>query len=136
MFKMIKKWSKSWNSASQPRKQRKYLYNAPLHIKHKLCNVALSKDLKKEHNARSIPVRKGDTVKIMTGSFKEKTGKVSKVSLIRTKVFVEGAAVKRRDGTESLYPIHPSNVMITKLDLSDKKRAESLSRFKAKEAKK
>jgi len=131
---MQKLWSKVWNASTQKRKQRKYIFNAPLHIKHKLVNVSLSKELKTEHNTRSVPVRKGDTVKIMAGQFNGATGKVSKVSLGKTKVYVDGAAVKRRDGSDALYPIHPSNLMITKLDLSDKKRADKIAKFK--EAKK
>lgn len=131
---MKKLWSKSWKASTQKRKQRKYVFNAPLHIKHKLVNVSLAKELKTEYNTRSIPVRTGDTVKIMAGQFKETTGKVTKVSLGKTKVYVEGASVKRRDGSDAQYPIHPSNLMITKLDLSDKRRADKIATFK--EAKK
>ena len=94
-----KLWSSKWVASSQKRKQRKYLFNAPLNIKHKLISSSLSKELRKEHNTRSLPVRKGDTVKVMSGQFKEKTGKVSKVSLSRLKVYVDGVSLKRRDGT-------------------------------------
>ena len=127
---MKKLWSKSWKASTQKRKQRKYIFNAPLHIKHKLIGVSLAKELRVEYNTRSIPARTGDTVKIMAGQFKETTGKVTKVSLGRTKVYVEGASVKRRDGSDAPYPIHPSNLMITKLDLSDKKRADKIATFK------
>ncbi|NQZ84623.1 MAG: 50S ribosomal protein L24 [Nanoarchaeales archaeon] len=131
---MKKVWSNAWKASSQKRKQRKYAFRAPLHIKHKFVNVSLSKDLKAEHSTRSVPVRVGDVVEIMAGQFKAQSGKVTKVSLIKTRVYVEGAAVKRRDGTDSLYPIHPSNLRITTLDLTDKTRADKLA--KVKEAKK
>ena len=72
-----KLWSKVWKSSSQPRKQRKYLHNSPLHVKHKLMAAPLSKDLKKEHGVRSVPVRSGDTVTIRAGQFKGKTGKAN-----------------------------------------------------------
>lgn len=127
---MKKVWSNAWKASSQKRKQRKFVFNAPLHVKHKLVNVSLAKDLKTEHSTRAVPVRSGDVVEIMAGQFKGTSGKVTKVSLSRTKVFVEGAAVKRRDGSDSLYPIHPSNLRITKLDLSDKKRADKLAKVK------
>lgn len=127
---MKKLWSNAWKASSQKRKQRKFIFNAPLHIKHKLVNVTLSKDLRKEHNVRSVPVRSGDTVEVMTGQFKGKSGKVSKVSLGRTKVYVEGAVMKRRDGTDAMYPIHPSNLTVIKLDLSDKKRVDKLAKVK------
>lgn len=90
----------------------------------------LSKELRKENSVRSIPVRTGDTVKIMTGQFKGKTGKVTKVSLVKMKVYVDGVSTKRNDGTDAMYPIHPSNLQITKLDTSDKKRAEKIARLK------
>lgn len=125
-----KKWSKFWNSSSQKRKQRKYLFNSPLHIKHRLLGASLSKELRKENGTRSVPVRKGDTVKVMSGQFKGKVGKVSKVSLARLKVYVEGVSVKRSDGTDSMYPIHPSNLQIMKLDLTDKSRADKIKKVK------
>lgn len=127
---MKKNFSNAWKASSQTRKQRKYVFNAPLHVKHKFVNVSLAKDLKAEHSTRAVPVRVGDVVEIKAGQFKGTSGKVSKVSLIKTKVYVEGAAVKRRDGTDSLYPIHPSNLMITSLDLSDKTRADKLAKVK------
>ncbi len=99
---MKKVWSNAWKASTQKRKQRKYAFRAPLHVKHKFVNVTLSKELRTENSTRSVPVRTGDTVEIMAGQFKGQSGKVTKVSLIKTKVFVEGAAVKRRDGTDSL----------------------------------
>ena len=42
---MKKIFSKHWKSSKQPRKQRKYRAKAPLHIKRKLLNVNLSKEL-------------------------------------------------------------------------------------------
>ena len=127
---MKKLFSKAWNSSTQTRKQRKYCFNSPLHVKHKFMSAALSADLRKENGFRSIPVRKGDTVLIKTGQFKGKSGKVTKVSLARVRIYVEGASVKRADGTDSLYPIHPSNVEIQKLDLSDKLRVEKIEFLK------
>lgn len=129
---MVRKlWSKAWNSSVQPRKQRKYLYNAPLHVKHKLLSASLSSDLKKEYGIRSFTLRKGDSVKVVRGQFKGTVGKITKVSLKQTFVHVDGASVTKSDGSQSLYPIHPSNVIIQKLELTDKQRAEKLERMKA-----
>lgn len=127
---MEKKFSKAWKSSVQARKQRKYLHNAPLHIRHKLTGANLSKELRKEYGIRSIPVRKGDTVKVMTGTSKGKTGKVTKVSLTKIAIFIEGVEQSRADGTKALYPTHPSNVQITKLDTSDKLRVEKINKMK------
>ena len=129
---MEKKWSKFWKSSVQTRKQRKYKFNAPLHVKHKMVSSALSKELRKEYGIRSVPVRKGDFVKVITGQFRGKSGKVTKVSISLIDCHVEGATISRADGTESFYPIHPSNVMITKLELTDKTRVAKIERAKAK----
>ncbi len=133
---MKKLWSKEWKASSQKRKQRKYIFKSPLHIKHRLIGASLSKELRKEYNTRSVPVRKGDTVRVMAGQFKDLSGKVSRVSLSKLKIYIDKVTVKRRDGSDAMYPVHPSNLMITKLDLSDKARADKLGKFKKKEAKK
>ena len=71
----MKFWSRQWKSSSNPGKQRKYVYNAPMHIRRKLLTANLSEELRKKHNKRSIPLRKGDEVEIMRGEFKKKKGK-------------------------------------------------------------
>lgn len=130
---MVQKlWSKFWKASTQTRKQRKYVHNAPLHVKHKMMNAALSKDLKTEYGINSVPVRSGDTVKVMRGSHRGMNGKVTKVSLAKTSVFVEEVGVSRADGTKALRPVHPSNVQIIKFDSSDKKRMEKIERIRGK----
>ena len=124
---VVKKFSKSWKSSIQTRKQRKYRYNAPNHIKHRFMSATLSKELKETHNIRNVPVRLGDTVEIIAGQFKGSQGKIAKVSLAKTKVYIEGITQIKRDGTAVMYPIHPSNVKITKLDLTDELRKEKIT---------
>lgn len=109
-------------ASSQPRKQRKYRYQAPLHIRHKFMGAMLSEELKKEHGIKSIPVRKGDTVKVMRGDHKGTDGKVSDVDLKNMTITIDGISVAKADGTEVPRPVYPSNVMITKLETKDEKR--------------
>ncbi len=125
---MKKNWSLSWLASKQPRKQRKYRYNAPLHKRQKMLSAHLSKDLQEKHKKRSIPVRKGDKVRILRGQFKDKIGKVERVALTRYKLYIEGAEIKRGEGKAQKYPIDPSNVIIIDLERSDKKRVEAISR--------
>lgn len=126
---MVQKlWSKEWKSSVQRRKQRKYIHNAPLHVRHKMMGCMLSSELKKKYSIGAVPVRVGDTVKVMRGNSKNKIGKVTKVTLANLRVFVEGVEVSRIDGSKALYPIHPSNLVITKLDLSDDKRKKKIER--------
>lgn len=119
---MKKKFSKAWKSSKQPRKQRKYVANAPIHIKRKRLSVNLSKDLRKKIGKRNIIVRKGDKVKIMRGKFKGKTGKIEKVFTKLSKVFVEGINVKKQEGSMVNVKLTPSNLQIIELYEDDKKR--------------
>jgi large subunit ribosomal protein L24 len=125
---MKKEWSSNWLSSVQPRKQRKYRYNAPLHVRQGFLKANLSKELRKRFNKRSLQVRKGDEIKVMRGNFKGKTGTIEKVDLRSTKVFVDEIKVKKVDGSEVPRPLHPSNIMLTKLKLDDKKRQTILDR--------
>ena len=124
---MKKDFSTSWKSSTQPRKQRKYLFNMPLHLKSKLLNVHLSKDLREKYNTRSIRVRKGDVVKVLRGQFKGQSGKIETVDIKKTRVTVTKIEVSKKDGTKALYPLNPSNLVIEELDLSDKKRLEKFN---------
>ncbi len=115
-------------ASRQPRKQRKALYNAPLHVRQKLMGAPLSPELREKYGVRTLPVRKGDKVKIMRGDFKGHVGKVVKVDLTRLRIYIEGVTIKRSDGTPVFRPIHPSNVMIVELDLSDERRRKIIER--------
>lgn len=125
---MKRKFTKSWKSSKQPRKQRKYQLNAPLNIKHRFLSAMLSKQLKEKYPMRNIPVRKGDIVKVLRGQFKKKSGKITKIFLKKTKVNVEGMDLIKKDGSKVPYLIHPSNLMITELNLEDKKRQKALTK--------
>ncbi len=125
-IKMKKKFSKHWKSSKQPRKQRKYSANAPLHIKRKMLSVNLSKELKKKYGKRNIPARKGDTIKILRGKFKKKQGKIIKINTKKSKLEVEGIQVKKQDGSKANVKIQPSNVQIIELNIEDKKRMKNL----------
>lgn len=112
----------------QPRKQRKFLYNAPLHLRSKIMAATLSKGLRNKYGIRSMPIREGDKVRVMRGDFKGKEGKVVEVDLKRYRIHVEGVTQKRTDGTEVFYPLHPSNVMIIELNLDDERREKIINR--------
>ncbi len=124
----MKKWVTSWKKSVQPRKQRKYRANAPIHAKRKFVSVHLDKKLRGEYSTRSIYVRKGDTVKVLRGSKKGLQGKVADVDLNSSRVYIEGQTREAVGGKKILIPFNPSNLMITELKLDDKKRESLLSR--------
>lgn len=111
------------------------MYNAPLHIRRKLMSAHLSKELREKHKTRSMPIRKGDEVEVMSGGFKKRRGKISRVVLKKYKVYIEGITRKRTDGTERQVPIHPSKLKIINLNLEDKRRLKILERRMKKEIK-
>ena len=129
-IKMKKEFSKNWESSKQPRKQRKYLANAPLHIRKKFISVNLSKDLRKTHKKRNISLRKDDVVKIMRGKFKGKQGKVTEVNLKTSKVMIDGIQVKKQDGSKVNVKLQPSNLKIIELNTTDKKRLKETTKSK------
>ncbi len=119
---MNKKFSKSWKASKQPRKQRKYLANAPLHIKRKILTMNLSKELRKKVGKRNLIVRKGDVVKVMRGDFAGKTGKVLEIFTKLGKVILEGIQVKKRDGSKASVKLQVSNLQI--IQMTDRRKME------------
>jgi large subunit ribosomal protein L24 len=102
--------------SSQPRKQRKMLYNASLHKKRKHLAAHLTENLLLKYDKRSVAVVKGDTVKVMRGSFRGHEDKVAKVHVKKQNIEVEGITTVKADGTKIARQIHPSNVLSTKLN--------------------
>jgi large subunit ribosomal protein L24 len=125
---MKNKFNKKWKGSKQPKKQKKYLFNAPLHIKKKMVRVNLSKELRKKYGKRNLPLRKGDIVKILRGKFKEKKGKVVGIKLKKLKVQVEGMQMKKQDGSKTNVNFSHSNLQIQELNLEDRKRSKSLGK--------
>jgi len=125
---MKKDFSKSWISSVQPRKQRKFRFNALLHLRSKFMGVALSEELWKKYGRRNITVRKGDKVKVLRGEFKGRVGKINLVDRKSCKVRIDGVEVVKKEGTKKPTEIHTSNLLIIELFLDDKKRVKSLEK--------
>lgn len=122
---MKQEFSTKWKSSKQVRKQRKYIFNLPLHLQNKLMSAHLEKSLRMKYGMRNIPLRKGDEVKVMKGKFKGKTGKVKKVELQNKRVSIEGINNTKKDGSAIQVWFYPSNLLIKTLDLEDKKRIKT-----------
>lgn len=106
------------------RKSRKFNALKPLHLKRKDVSSHISKELKQKlkTKVRSIVVKKGDTVKVMRGTDKGKTGRVIKIMHTERKAFVEGIAKKNAKGKELPVPLQPSNLMIIDLALDNHRK--------------
>ena len=123
-----RKYNKKWKASKKPSKQRKYRINAPLHIKRKFLSANLTKPLRRKYLRRNFPLRKGDTIKVMRGKFKGKTGKVLTVNTRKSRVFLEGIQVAKKDGTKTNVHFDPSNLQIVELTLEDRKRKVAVER--------
>jgi large subunit ribosomal protein L24 len=119
-------------SSTKARKQRKARANAPLHKKKRMVSAHLDSALMKEYNVRSLAVRKGDTVRVIRGDkdFKASEAKVASVDLRNLKLIIENVTIPKADGTQKPKPVDPSDVLLTKLDLSDPWRKEKLDSLK------
>jgi large subunit ribosomal protein L24 len=95
----------------------------------------MAEDLMVKYNKRSVPVIQGDTVKVIRGNFRNHIDKVRHVNLKRQHIEVEGVVTTKVDGSKVPRPVHPSNVVITKLNLTDPWRRERLERGLSEEVK-
>jgi len=120
-------WSPTWISSKKPTKQRKYVKNAPLHIRSALLCSHLSKELAKKLNTRSLRVRKGDKVTVMRGQHKGKSGTVDRVDTQKARIYIAGVEVPKKDGSKSMYPIHPSKLLIKEI-ATDKRRLNEVTK--------
>lgn len=118
------------------RKQRKELFNAPIHKRRKWISAHLEENLLLKYDKRGVPVIKGDTVRVMRGSFKGHEDKVVHVNIKRRQVEIEGMTMTKADNKKIAKPIHASNLMITKLNLTDKWRRSKLESDLSEETKK
>ena len=132
---MKSKFASTWNSSVQRRKQHKYRHNAPLHIRHKFLSAHLSKQLQEKHGKRSLPLRKGDEVLVMRGSFKKKQAKVLSVNHKFLRVYLEGIQRSKKDGTKVNVPFNPRVLLITTIGSDDKMRFSKQSDDKKAEKK-
>ncbi len=112
----------------KPGKQRKKLYNTPHHRRGNVLSAHLSSELKESHNTRSIPVRTGDTVRVLRGDYKGFEGKILRVDRKNYRISIEGITREKADGTPVNVPVHASKVEVVRLNMGDKWRDRILKR--------
>ncbi len=112
--------------SKKARKQRKGQKNAKNHTKRKMMSSTLASNLRKKYGRRSFPVREGDEVEIMRGGFAGVINKVAKVDRRNEKIYIENVTIKKADESQEPYGIHPSNVRIISLEISDPWRKNKL----------
>lgn len=87
-----------------------------------MLKCKLDEFLQEEHGIKTLVVKKGDLVKIMRGQFRDTEAKVTRVDYKDIRVYLDSAVVTKADGKEAPVPVHPSNLMIVKLELDDERK--------------
>ena len=84
--------------------------------------ASLSEELRKKYGRRGVKPRKGDSVRIVRGEFKDIEGKITGVDPTSGKINVEGVTREKIKAGTAPIPIDSSKVVLTSLVLDDKTR--------------
>jgi len=103
---------------SSRRKNRLAHFSAPSHLRYKIMSAALSKELKQKYGVNALPIRRDDEVTVVRGGSKDSKGKVAQVYRKKFVLYIEKLTKTRTNGATIKVPVHPSNVVITKLKLT------------------
>ncbi|HJM29664.1 MAG: 60S ribosomal protein L26 [Candidatus Thalassarchaeaceae archaeon] len=128
-------------------KQRQAQTDAPVHVRRKRMRARLITDDPDLQAVRSVTVRVGDTVEVLRGDFgfpnsvktdsrgkrlgqsRGRAGVKSTIASVDTKnglVYVDGVTKTTADGKEEAVPLHPSNLIVTKLNDADPLRRKRI----------
>ena len=106
--------------------RNRQIYRAVNSVRNKQISSTLSKQLRQKYHRRSIRIVSGDTVKILRGEYKGIDGKVTKISLEKNSIAVEGVQREKLKGGKIDLYIHSSNAVITSLNTEDNWRIKKL----------
>ena len=124
---------KTHKVSSSRRVQRKYALGAPSSVKRKLMSCHLAKTLRDQYKLRSLPIKRGDEVKILKGKSKGKSGKVVQVYRKRNCIYVDKVQREKQNGQTVFLPIKPCYCVVEKL-LINKDRSKTIERNAANKA--
>ncbi len=102
--------------SKKPVKQRNALRNVKNHQVSKLFTVPLDEGLQIEHGVKRMPLRVGDSVRIISGEFEGIEGKLLSIDKKTRKVTIEEATLQKRDGSNYYVPIAVSKLILTKFE--------------------
>lgn len=102
-----------------PRRQRKALFTADHFERRRRMAVPLSRELRARFGRRQVPVRKGDTVRVLSGSYVGREERVAKVDRRGYSVTLDNVTGKTADAKLKPLPIRTSHLLLTRLNLAD-----------------
>ena len=103
-------------NSKQPRKQRRALQNLKNHQVSKIFTAPLDESLQEVYGIKRIPVRVGDSVRIVRGEFVGVEGKVNSLNKKTRRLIIEECVLQKKSGENYFVPIAVSNVLITKFE--------------------
>lgn len=115
----------NYNISSSRRKNRKRYFNSSSGQRRKNMVTPLCNELKKKYRLNKLSIRKEDEVMVVRGLFKGKVGKIVQCQRKSWKVLVDNLVRTKTNKTSLLVPISPSNLIITRLDLSRERREKT-----------
>jgi large subunit ribosomal protein L24 len=112
----------------QPRKLRKAMYRSKIHELKRNISIHLSKELRKTMKKRSALAKKGDKVRVLTGEFRKREGKIIDVNVKTGKIYIEQLIIKKQGGKEKPVAIEPSNCIL--LEWAEPRKKERRAKAK------
>lgn len=109
-----------------PRRQRKALFTASTFERRKRMAVPLSRELRGRFGRRALPVRKGDTVRVLAGSFVGREERVAKVNRRDYSVTLDNVTLKTAEEKLKPLALRTSHLVLTRLNLADPWRRRKL----------
>ena len=113
-------------SPHSPRRQRRALYRAPTSERRRRMTVPLSRELRRRFRRRNVPVRKGDTVRVLSGSFAGREERVARISRRDYSVTLDNVTLKTAEEKLKPLALRTSHLVITRLNLADPWRRRAL----------
>jgi large subunit ribosomal protein L24 len=114
------------NSPHSPRRQRRAVYEADTFERRRRMTVPLSRELRRRFHLRSVPLRKGDTVRVMRGSYVGREERVAKLNRRDYTVTLDNVTLKSGEEKLKPLPVRTNHLLIVRLNLADSWRRESL----------
>ncbi len=103
----------------QPRRQRLAKFEADHAERRRRMALPLSRELRRRYGRRSLPVRKGDTVRILSGSYEGREERVAKVDRRGYTVTLDHVTGKTMEAKLKPLPVQLSHLVLTRLNLAD-----------------
>ena len=104
------------------------------------ARLQLEKPDSRFDGVRTVTVRVGDTVKVVRGDLSNGgkrhggkrnaeplTGSVIRIDSNKGRLYIEGAKASKSDNKEEAIPVNASNVVVVRLDETDKYRVQQLT---------